>query len=233
MSISSQCSIPPLQQSRELPRLFKPHLIRAIINGQKTETRQPIKPQPIRGRAVSTGAEFVWKNKTFQCTYEDFQKQLADMCPIGRAGDKLWIKETIYGCHEQKIRKDAPKNWDSSRSIYDLGDYWYAADDIEDADWTVYTSAIHCPRWAARLILEITEVRVERLQDITGEDIFAEGLRIYEGERVSLPSEGKLVAEMYRDQFAKLWNGIYPDYSWNRNPFVWVQKFKVIQGGGV
>jgi hypothetical protein len=54
---------------------------------------------------------------------------------------------------------------------------------------------------------------------------------IYEGNKLSVPGEGKLVAEMYRDQFAKLWNGIYPEYSWEKNPFVWVQKFKVVSGG--
>lgn len=229
-------SITQETQSRELPRLFKPHLVKAIRNGQKTETRQPIKPQPQAGLAtIAPGvAVFTWKGEVFHGTPDDFLDQLANICPIGRVGDRLWIKETIYGCHEHKIRKEAPKKWDASKSIYDLGDYWYSADEFDHDEpfvWTVYTSAIHCPRWAARLILEITEVQVQQLQDITGEDVFAEGLAIYEGNRVSLPSEGKLVAEMYRDQFAKLWNGIYPEYSWDKNPFVWVQKFKVVQGG--
>ena len=223
-------------QPRELPRLFKPHLIKAIRNGQKTETRQPIKPQPQPGLAtIALGVTaFTWKGKVFYGTPDTFLENLADTCPLGRVGDKLWVKETIYGQYEQKIRKDAPKNWNDSKSIYDLGNYWYAADNVDpNEEWTVYTSAIHCPRWAARLILEITEVRVEQLQEISGTDAFNEGLAIYEGCKVSLPSERKLVAEMYRDQFAKLWNGIYPEYSWDKNPFVWVQKFKVVQGGVV
>lgn len=218
--------------SRELPRLFKPHLIKAIRKGQKIETRQPVKPAPIQGLTTSFAASFMWKDMVSSGTQADFLKHLANICPLGRVGDRLWVKETIYGCYEHKIRKEAPKNWDGSKSVYDLGDYWYAADDVDpDEKWTVYTSAIHCPRWAARLILEITEVRVESLQTISGADAFAEGLTIYKGDQLSMPSEGLLVSEMYRDQFAKLWNDIYPKYGWDTNPFVWVQKFKVLQGG--
>jgi hypothetical protein len=135
-------------RARELPRLFKVDLIKAIRERQKTETRQPIKPQPQAGlETVASGvAAFVWKGQVFYGTSDDFIKQLADTCPIGRVGDRLWVKETIYGQHERKIGKDAPKNWNSSKSIYDLGSYWYAADDVDpNEEWTAYTSAIHCP----------------------------------------------------------------------------------------
>ncbi len=235
MSIVSQSSA---TQVRELPRLFKALLVHGIRKGQKTETRQPLKPQPLPGLATTAPGVtmFSWKGDVFYGTPDDFLYKLAERCPLGKVGDRLWVKETIYGYLEHKIGKNPPKNWDSSKTIYDWGTYWYAADELEHPrhlDWTVYTSAIHCPRWAARLILEITEVRVERLQEITARDALAEGISIYEGDRLSLPEEGRVVERMYLDQFQKLWNGIYAadGYGWDANPFVWVQKFKVLQGG--
>jgi hypothetical protein len=81
------------------------------------------------------------------------------------------------------------------------------------------------------LILEITDVRIERVQDITAQDAFSEGIAIYEGNRLSLPEEGKLIEKMYLDQFQKLWNRIYAakGFGWDVNPYVWVHTFKVLQ----
>lgn len=210
-----------ISKIKEYPVFFKLPLIQAILNTRdrapidpkqpiKWQTRRPIKPQPDDSADLT---------------------QLIQQCPIGKVRDRLWIKETIYGYLELKITKTPPKNWTANSKLEDFGNYWYATDTEAFEEWSVYTSALHCPRWAARLFLDITNVRVEHVQDISGADARAEGIAIFERDRVSLPEEGGLIEEIYRDQFAKLWNSIYQkdNLGWSVNPFVWVQEFRLLE----
>ena len=139
-------------------------------------------------------------------------------CPFGKVGDRLWVRETWKTDHIWDDVK--PSLIPSDQSVF------YTADDsfsgIVAFDWGKTRPNIFMPRWACRLVLEITDVRVERLQDISEEDAFAEGIF---NAGVGACPEFDLTK-----QFQELWNSIYNN--WNSNPWVWVVEFKVVEGLG-
>lgn len=173
-------------------------------------------------------------------------------CPFGAVGDRIWVRETWAilgnedGCcidWEEKLCKADER---SAARIYRAsceqkpGNYglWSIPD---DADWKPHTKdhqyegawrpSIHMPRWASRILLEITDVRVERLNSISQEDAQAEGMELT-GWRptYSDPDSGGEVMTPY-DNFAELWSSICGDESWKANPWVWVISFKRVEGG--
>ncbi|ELS1883572.1 TPA: hypothetical protein ACNV3W_003016 [Raoultella ornithinolytica] len=173
-------------------------------------------------------------------------------CPFGAVGDRIWVRETFAclgnedGCaidwNDNLVKGGGP---DAAR-IYRAsceqkpGNYglWSIPD---DAFWKPHTDemqfegawvpSIHMPRWASRILLEITDVRVERLNSISQEDAQAEGMELT-GWRptYSDPDSGGEVMTPY-DNFAELWSSIYGDESWQANPWVWVIEFKRVEGG--
>lgn len=173
-------------------------------------------------------------------------------CPFGAVGDRIWVRETWAtlgnedGCcvdWEGNLCKGDER---SAARIYRAsceqrpGDYglWSIPD---DAYWKPHTKehkfegawrpSIHMPRWASRILLEITDVRVERLNAISQEDAQAEGMELT-GWRptYSDPDSGGEVMTPY-DNFAELWSSIYGDESWKANPWVWVISFERVEGG--
>ncbi|MBT9268532.1 hypothetical protein KKQ10_27010 [Pseudomonas sp. MG-9] len=201
-------------QSKERPILFSAPMVRAILDGRKTVTRRPVK-----------GLGLQW--------LDDFKPEyVADaansLCPYGKPGDQLWVRETWYCDHNDVMRGPylKPDDLDVSEARDD-GTLVYAADGLTpyEADQPVWKPSIHMPRWACRILLEITDVRVERLQDISRADIRAEGLQC--------PPElaGDNVSPNYRDWYPaawkELWNSTGGD--WDANPWVWVVEFKRVQ----
>ncbi|SBZ41616.1 morphogenetic protein [Klebsiella quasipneumoniae] len=173
-------------------------------------------------------------------------------CPFGAVGDRIWVRETWAilgnedGCcidWEEKLCKADER---SAARIYRAsceqkpGNYglWSIPD---DADWKPHTKdhqyegawrpSIHMPRWASRILLEITDVRVERLNSISQEDAQAEGMELT-GWRPTYfdPDSGGEVMTPY-DNFAQLWESIYGEESWKADPWVWVIEFKRVKGG--
>jgi hypothetical protein len=145
-------------------------------------------------------------------------------CPYGKVGDRLWVRETWQTDAEQ--RGLAYRSTDSKLN--------------EDIPWK---PSIHMPRWASRLTLEITDIRVERVQDISEEDAKAEGAKMMpwfvpygckdEGEHKYVDGLEAMIKNhkaIYRNGFATLWGSINASrgYSWTTNPWVWVVVFKVI-----
>lgn len=174
---------------KERPILFRGDMVRAILEGRKTQTRRPVKPQPIYSEAVRN-------------------------CPYGKPGDRLWVRET----------------WNTGRAAYALNsgiileepkpEPWmkviYRATSHYGDDQPPWRPSIHMPRWASRITLEITDVRVERIIDITSADCVVEGYPPTErGE------------EPAKSRFAKSWNATYPG-SWDRNDWVWAIEFRRI-----
>lgn len=191
---------------KERPILFSGPMVRAILEGKKTQTRRVVKPQPDQQHALAL-------------------PPLPASCPYGKPGDRLWVRERISWEH-------AGGNW--------LG-VTYAADGHYEefleppVDWNTddppkTRPSIHMPRWASRLTLEITEVRVQRLQDISEEDAIAEGMPNFIGRTVN----GIAVVRQSptpREEFATLWdsiNGKRPGCSWSDNPCVWAITFRRI-----
>lgn len=247
---------------KERPILFKGEMVRAILDGRKTQTRRIVEPQP----KLTKSSGFSWKGAVYGSgsNYHETNRNFAHVkCPHGKPGDRLWVRETwaMLGNEDRcaidwndKVVKnggpDAARIYQASCTRDDYG-LWKIPD---DADWKPHTNdmqydgtwtpSIHMPRWASRILLEITSVRVERLNDISSEDAESEGLERTNftgfGDEPGLPSYPE--PDVYYDPFKKrweeyppeafagLWKSIYGEESWQANPWVWVVEFKRIEG---
>jgi hypothetical protein len=181
---------------KEHPILFSTPMVQAILEGRKTQTRRILKPKPIANEIVESNQ---WKRYTHVSRKEIianpgfYEIKSVHKCPYGETGDLLWVRETFTEWPKGEFQFRA-----STRSGDELGKW---------------KPSIHMPKVAARIWLEITEVKVERLQDISYADAKAEG--------VELPHN-----------FYELWVKINGYESWMTNPWVWVVKFKVLTTTG-
>ncbi|HFQ6844179.1 TPA: hypothetical protein ACHSLS_003862, partial [Serratia marcescens] len=189
----------------------------AILDGRKTQTRRVINPQP----TLSERTGFNWKGAAYGIgsTYRDTVRNFANCfktCPFGQVGDQLWVRETFRLFDEDKECDciDFPCNCPPHGTPI----YRASNDDIESK----WTPAIHMPRKDCRLLLEITAVRVERLNDISEEDARAEG--VAPSQHIITPPEA-----LYRVGFLKLWQSIYGEESWRANHWVWVIEFRRVE----
>jgi len=205
---------------RERPILFSGEMVRAILDGRKIQTRRVVNPQPPSAEAVraKSGSNYdvfrrhkadrVWRVAGPVWAVRDLMaREPGWTCPYGYAGDRLWVRETWQAWTE----------FDDTRPC-DLPTI--ARTHINyPADGNVWDSrrrpSIHMPRWASRITLELTDVRVERVQEISEEDAKAEGVP----EAASI---GK---------FRVLWDEINAKrgYGWDANPYVWCLSFRVVQ----
>ncbi|MFV0892431.1 hypothetical protein [Pseudomonas kurunegalensis] len=204
-----------MSQAKERPILFSGHMVRAILEGRKTVTRRPVKVQPRTKGDIGSyglGQPFI--------RHPDPTKRNPE-CPYGRPGDRLWVRET------HKIATG--KAGDSQACVrYEAdGDYQAKVLPLPEAigprTFDRTRPSIHMPRWASRILLEITAVRVELLQDITEEQAEAEGVNFL---RHVPDADETLTASQL---FECLWSSINGDESWNGNPWVWVVEFKRIE----
>ena len=206
---------------KESPIPFKGDMVRAVLSGQKTQTRRPMKPIPVYPdafgglrREIHDGQVHFWASGA-ELPAHKFR------CPYGQPDDRLWVKET-HARHPQ------------------FAEVAYRADgeEFEDADgftWhPKWTPSIFMPRALCRIILEITDIRVERVQNITSDGAIAEGA--YEVRKV-----GDDIAhatwtmdgldwryDTPREAFAATWDSLYAarGLGWDANPWVWVVTFK-------
>lgn len=220
---------------RESPILFNADMVRAVLDGRKSQTRRIIKPQPF---------ERSWSRHDHQIEIVSGRAENGDeidgllaytkssggewhaKCPFGQAGDRLWVRET-FRVHSRAT---------------DVATLVYKAS--EQQSWTqqthrvpiekcnkpavvdTCTPSIHMPRWASRITLEITGVRVERLNSMTESDALAEGCN---GGHDSIP--GYMYSATPHEHFHHVWQSIYGDDSWQANPWVWVVEFKRVEMG--
>ncbi|WP_368872430.1 hypothetical protein [Proteus terrae] len=194
--------------------IFNTEMVKAILDGRKTQTRRVMNNQPctISGETITVQQDdfnFRWAGDLHNDTSGWFP------CPLGKVGDRLWVRETFKTgvCTESTIAYKA------THKPSDLEEGWY-----EEIKWT---PSIHMPRWASRITLEITDVRVERLNDISQSDAIAEG---------APPSHPTIDAisrecgfpDFSRSWFGQTWWHIYGKKNWQDNPWVWVIEFKRI-----
>lgn len=194
---------------KERPILFSDALVRAILEGRKTETRRPFVPRSARTkdlfRQLTEGEQMIRNGGDGSCLRGCKDRLVRDHAPFGAPGDRLWIRECFA--------KVAFNDEDETKPVYraDGCDYSeYTTLDNEPFRWT---PSIHMPRWASRITLDITSIGVERVQDITEEGAQREGF-----ERNEWPA---------RENFARAWDGIYGN--WEASPWVWVVGFKVAE----
>ncbi|HHH2158650.1 TPA: hypothetical protein ACPZAN_002410, partial [Yersinia enterocolitica] len=180
----------------EKPILFNSEMVNAILSGRKTQTRRIISEKALHlfGVAASSG-----ECHPIELCDQRSQSYYLDFCPLGKPGDQLWVREAFAAglCTESTLAYRA------THKPEDLEEGWG-----ETIKWT---PSIHMPRWASRINLLITGVRVERLNTISTGDAMAEG---YPVEREA--TGGSLDAWLW---FRELWDGIYPDNTFEVNPW--------------
>ncbi|WP_343638954.1 hypothetical protein [Roseateles sp.] len=225
---------------RERPILFSAPMVRALLAGTKTQTRRVVKhrwpylwgPNYYPSGKVLTdlpnqpGAFMEFRSHVQDTPgYEGSPSPYLVPCPYGAPGDRLWVRETWQ----------AVNGTDRARHIVthprpNVGWLEYAATPRLDEPAYKWRPSIHMPRWACRLVLEITGVRVERLQQITEADAGAEGcapswLDADDNETVHAHAQ-----PTYCQGFARLWRDINGPDSWGANPWVWVVEFRRVEG---
>ncbi len=197
------------QGPKARPILMSTPMVRALIEGRKTQTRRVVKNPP-RLRAAG------WS----KIEYGPICSQLPRACPYGRPGEFLWVRERFtWSVVEAGTTK---RLLDSSPLYYAENEGW---DDIK------WKPSLHMPRWASRLTLELTGVRVERLNEITESDCWAEGIDEVDGcFDAEVPVMAKRLGCSFEDAkptFACLWESINGAGSWAANPWVWCLQFEV------
>ncbi|MDR2820921.1 MAG: hypothetical protein LBB60_10400 [Desulfovibrio sp.] len=210
------------QELRQRPIIFSGPMVRATLEGCKTQTRLVIKPQP-QGETVAWGCGTA--SKGFGFRFGESQKRIN--CPYGEPGDRLWVKEA-WAYLEDEYEWSVSTSYPARK-----GGLWYKADNVVAE--APYRSSIHMPRWASRITLEITGIRVERLQKISEEDALAEGVcetEFYDrAEHFSLGGSKLQGGSVERCAFIGLWdsiNGKRPGCSWDDNPWVFSISFRRI-----
>lgn len=191
---------------KERPILFSGPMVRAIRANQKWQTRRIVRGDwTYTHPACPAGMCGVYRNDdgTFTGQYLD--------CPYGQPGDRLWVRETWA---QHTIEGDT----------YTV----YRADSEPDGDGAPWRPSIFMPRVACRIVLEITGVRVERLQDISEADVQAEGVDAYAKAYCSRLPEDELTAVEY---YEGLWDSLNKarGYGWDSNPWVWVLTFEQVK----
>jgi hypothetical protein len=192
---------------RERPILFSGPMVRAILEGRKTQTRRVIRDE-------------WWR--CLDPEDEDDRAAALAQCPYGKPGDRLWVRETHAQFAVGNRTGDAPQCVAYRASCdEDSGfDYVNNGDEIMRLKVTKWTPAIHMPRWAARLELRVTRVRIERLHDISDGDAIAEGCA---GGHDAI--HGYPFSATPREHFKHLWTEINGTKSWDEDPWVWVVGF--------
>jgi hypothetical protein len=201
---------------KERPILFSGAMVRALLDGSKTQTRRVLKQATGLSLSVDDKgdgtAELSWLHGDGP-GYPVHETTKIVPCPYGIPGDRLWVRESFWGC-------DMPGFGDQPCVVYE--DEWHGkeyrpAEARPFARRFGHIPGIHMPRDASRILLEVTGVRVEGLQHITDDDGWAEGC----------PEDATWSLDWYRS----LWDSLNASrgYGWDVNPWVWVVKFKRIE----
>ncbi|CDN87367.1 hypothetical protein BN948_01789 [Hydrogenophaga intermedia] len=181
-------------KERQLP--FQPAMVRAVLRDidPKNQTRRICKLEVRAGMSEPEWASLL------RC------------CPYGQPGDRLWVREAWRTVAEADALP--PRDLTPAHRI------WYEADGLDQPGFGRYRPGMFMPRWASRILLEVTDVRVERLQDISEADAVAEGV-----EPVATHNRPGAIAT-HCGAYELLWEQINGPGSWDANPWVWVVSFK-------
>lgn len=224
----------------ERPIICNGDMVRAILRGEKTQTRRPVKPQPATGCIYSiNGAHNAALHLTdagCQVRYIPPTGRSKDhllLCPFGQPGDRLWVRETwrladpdgedavsedVYGPYAPFVGGNGSRKirW---RVIYRAT----SPESHPKYGKALWTPSIHMPRWASRITLEITDINAEQVQDITEDAVIKEGV-----VDPIMGTYGLNPRTIFRD----LWNALYakrPGLSWDEDPWVWAITFRRVE----
>ena len=225
--------------------IFNGDMVRALLDGRKTQTRRIMAIQPehselglrrvIDSKNGRDNGKYFWSQSDARGLK---MRSKVFGCPYGEVGDRIWVRETYQGPlfdyeHMESYLEDSSKFEKAQFCVYKAdgkpAPEFFDADDNLHYCWR---PSIHMPRWASRILLEITDVRVERLNCITEESAQAEGVaKLREGFWKHYQPGWTQHQLSARGSFVALWKSIYGEESWQANPWVWVIEFKSIEGG--
>lgn len=203
---------------------FKGPMVRAILEGRKTQTRRIVKPEPspywnpaigfYNPTIIKTGGYEAPGPEIFGASDESEGRK----SPYGQPGDRLWVRETFCPIYPQD------PDYNGGRPIeYDYAATYKHGDRMGDliGEKKKWTPSIHMPRSASRITLKVTNVNVERLHGISEADAKAEGVMAW--------SIAGVFGRTARERFVDLWKSLYGAASWDANPWVWVIEFERVE----
>ena len=218
------------------PILFSGAMVRALLADTKTQTRRILKPQPFNGRPDDEVHKQMIENGALgqDESLTDLLNGAIDhgfipeaKCPYGQPGDRLWVREAFGKVNMHSLSNNGPLfeqiTYRAGKRVLASKD---APSDFDMENWPVswvddykptdgkWRPSIHMPRWASRITLEIISVRVERLRDISMQDVLAEGCMLSTSKTEPL-------------DYQNLWESINGSGSWDANPWVWVVEFRM------
>jgi hypothetical protein len=202
---------------KERPILFSAPMVRAILEGRKTQTRRLVKP--VRGFEHNAICRPDLAAEQFEVWWHGESERVGCLqsCPYGCPGDRLWVREAwrVAECYDNKSGAELNGILSARNAQYAA-----AADQFLGVVQGRYRHARFMPRWASRITLEVTGVRVERLNEISEADARAEGCA---GGHGAIPEYGYNASPV--EQYGFLWEQINGPGSWSANPWVWVVEF--------
>lgn len=202
---------------KERGMIFNAGMVNAILSGRKTQTRRPVK---FPFRDVNLGCELSGNELAGELSAGNYWNSR-----VGQPGDRIWVRETWAeaGASAPDLtlyRANYPEH---------VPAHYENVPPVDEIRWT---PSIHMPRWASRILLEITDVRVERLNNISYDDAISEGIT-QEWTCID-PGLGSYAHKNdVQDDYETLWKSIYGEESWAANPWVWVISFKRIEGSAL
>ena len=213
---------------KEHPIIFNSEMIKAVLDGRKTQTRRIVK-WPLKGGSPNPILRITEGISRGTYIAHDGNGNNTIFCPYGKVGDKLWVREAF--CCGVEWDYEKPSELDP---LCGANDIWFPSgqNEVENPDkaekpegYGKTRPSIFMPRWASRITLEITAIRVERVKDMTEGDAIAEGI-----DAPPMIRTREQVEKLWLD-FKTLWDSINKKrgYGWESNPWVWVVEFKVIK----
>lgn len=219
------CVEPPV---KEKPMLFSGAMVQALLDGRKTQTRRVIKPQPAR---IDHGWNWEPLNRSWNDEPNDPYRNpklattaMACECPYGAIGDRLWVKETfsIWDHSIDSLEIAFREGWPEASKFIETRAKPNGLHHKKLDGKKPWKPSIFMRREYSRINLEITNVRVERLQDISEEDAWAEGVSCEDQDCGTKDPNRYFPVNAYR----RLWNSINGEGAWEKNPWVWAIEFR-------
>lgn len=232
---------------KERGMIFNGEMVRAILDGWKTQTRRPVK-FPVLDKNL--GCELAGNELAGELSAGNYLNSA-----FGKPGDRVWVRET-WGVVSHELDEDGRiQPWTPNRpatAIHEMpfgngyysgyaiyaadGDFTWGDDDGYEDGRSCWKPSIHMPKAASRILLEITDVRVERLNAISEEDAEAEGIdmeALYGSQDCydCIADHNMTGRPTVTGAFKNLWESIYGEDGWKSNPWVWVIEFKLVEGG--
>ena len=222
-----------MSEKKERPILFSAPMVRAILVGRKTVTRRALNEQALKNIGYGVQLGECHELPTEGPLHPNSVGYYNDFCPCGQPGDRMYVRETFMDLQGTGVEHRPDPDGPLQRYAYGADTRPGSSGDEARKDFGLkWKPSIHMPRAASRILLEITDVRVERLQDISEEQCTAEGVRAARddsGTLVGREGPGQYITPWLtrKEAFRDIWESVGGD--WEANPWVWCIEFKRVK----